>query len=78
LSSLKDLIAQVKSSEGVGKLIVMFQIRTYIQQQTHLSILKEISEIWDGDDLKILMGAGMPGELYYATIAQGARIRGMI
>jgi len=78
LTTLKELIEQVKAAEGVGKLIIMFQLRTYVQQQSHQSILKEISEIWEIHELNVLMGAGMPGELYYAVLGQGARIKGLV
>jgi hypothetical protein len=62
----------------MGKLIVMYQIRTYLEQQSHQSILEEISKIFDDDDLKVLIGAGMRGELFYAVMAQGARNRGLV
>lgn len=78
MTTLKELIEQVKAAEGVGKLIIMFQLRTYVQQQSHQSILKEISEIWEIHELNVLMGAGMPGELYYAVLGQGARIKGLV
>jgi hypothetical protein len=78
MTTLKELIAQEKAAESFGKLIVLYQIRTYIQQQSHQSILKEISEVWEEEDLKILLGAGMPGELYYAAMGQGARIKGLV
>ena len=56
----------------------MFQLRTYVQQQSHQSILDEISKIFDDPDLNVLMGAGMPGQLYYAVMAQKAKAMGLI
>jgi hypothetical protein len=78
MTTLKELIDQIHASEGVTKLIIMFQLRTYLQQQSHQSILEEISKIWESEDLNVLIGAGMRGELFYAVMAQGARIRGMV
>ena len=62
----------------MNKLIILFQIRAYVQQQSHQSILDEISKIWDETDLKILIGAGMRGELYYAVLGQNARVKGLV
>ena len=78
MTTLKELIEEEKRAESMGKLIVLYQIRAYIQQQSRESILKEIGSIWDSKDLNILIGAGMPGELYYAVIGQCARARGLV
>lgn len=78
MTTLRELIDQEKAAESFGKLIVLYQIRTYIQQQSHQAILEEIAQVWEETDLKILLGAGMPGELYYAVMGQGARIKGLV
>jgi len=61
----------------VGRLIIMLQIRTYSQQASTMSMLKEIEAVWDETDLNVLVGAGMRGILYYKVLEQKARMAGV-
>jgi hypothetical protein len=55
----------------------MLQIRTYSQQASTMSLLKEIEAVWDDTDLNVLIGAGMRGILYYKVLEQKARMAGV-
>jgi hypothetical protein len=55
----------------------MLQIRTYTQQASVTTLLKEIESVWDEKDLNVLVGAGMRGVLYYKCLEQKARLSGV-
>jgi hypothetical protein len=74
---LKSLLEEARNSSGVGRLVIGLQIRTYCQQQSVPSLLKEIESVWDEKDLNILIGAGMSGVLYYKCLGQKERMAGV-
>lgn len=55
----------------------MYQIRTYTQQASLDTLIKEITSVWDETDLNVLIGAGMRGVLYYKCLEQKARMAGV-
>ena len=61
----------------MGRLVIGLQIRTYVQMQGTIPVLKEIEAVWDEKDLNILIGAGMSGVLYYKVLEQKARMAGV-
>lgn len=75
--TLQDLLNQHRAASGVSRLIIMYQIRTYTQQASVTSLLKEIESVWDETDLNVLIGAGMRGVLYYKVLEQKARMAGV-
>lgn len=77
MTDLKTLLQQHREQVGVGRLIVMYQIRTYAQQTQVQALLEEIGAIWDDTDLDVLIGAGMRGVLYYAVLNQKAKMAGI-
>lgn len=74
---LMGLLLNYRQAKGAGRLVVMAQIRAYVQRGYIPDLLNEISDIYDEKFLDVLIGAGMPGALYYAVISQKAKIMGV-
>jgi len=75
---LKDILGAYREAQGVSKLVVMVRLRDYFSRQDQLVVCDEIRTITDEDDLDVLIGAGAPGNLYYAVLAQKAYLMGIV
>lgn len=57
--------------------MVMEKLRRYVRDQDLLDTVDEIRRITDSEHLNILIGVGMRGALWYAVIAQKAKLEGL-
>lgn len=75
---LKDILLAYAGTSGVAKLLVMVRLRDYLKRQDPEIVMDEIRTIDDEQDINVLIGAGAHGQLYYAVLAQRARLDGLM
>ena len=75
---LKDILGAYEEAQGVNKLIVMVKLRDYLNRQDPLVVCDEVRTITDSDRLRVLIGAGPRGNIYYAVLAQIAYLMGVV
>jgi len=78
MSNLLTFLEDYQKRYGIGKLVVMNQLRQYVIDTPFPTVLEEVQHIFDVRDLKVLIGVGMRGALYYAVVAQMARVEGLV
>ena len=66
--SLKELLERFANSDGPSRLIILHQIRTYLNAIGPDRASIEISEIDSVRDLNIVVGAGPRGKAYYMLL----------
>ena len=74
---LTDLLYAYEETLGTGKLVVMAQLRHYVNTRNVLDTIDEIKRITDPKWLDVLIGVGMPGVLWSAVVAQKAKLMGV-
>jgi len=75
---LKDILPTVREAQGVGRLVAMQRLRYYLAAQNMLVVCDEVKTITDPKDLNLIIGAGAPGHIYYAVLAQKAYLAGVV
>lgn len=75
---LIDLLTGYRDLDTISKMVLLVRIRRYLKDQEWDVTIDEVRTIHDIDDLKILIGAGAPGRVYYAVMAQMAHLSGMV
>ena len=76
--TLQSLLDRYRDTRGLGRLYIMGQLRTYVQAHEYRHLLEEIEAVRDTQDVKVLIGVGMRGQLYTAVVAQQARLMGLM
>jgi len=71
--NLKDLLDGFKGQTTYGKLVLMGELRDYVRRTDFYMLVDEIRGIVDEQDLNILIGVGMKGQLWYEVVRQKAR-----
>jgi len=74
---LPKLLEQYRSESGIGKVLMMANIREYVRLQDPFVVQDEIRSVSDEQDLNVLLGVGMKGFLYYEVIKQKAKSVGL-
>lgn len=74
---MEDLLEEYKERHGVNRLVTMSKLRDYVTRNNVLDTVDEIKRITNEKDLDILIGVGLRGVLWYATIAQKAKLTGV-
>lgn len=74
---LDDLLYAYDQAQGLTRLIVMAQLRHYVQTIDLLTVMDEIKTITEPKHLDVLIGVGMRGALYYAVVSQKAKLMGI-
>jgi len=59
-------------------MLILLRLRDYLRRQITDVVVDEVGTIWDKGDLRILLGAGAPGQVYYAVVGQMARCEGLM
>lgn len=77
VAELFRFLEDFKSATGVGKLVLMAQLREFVRRVDIYEMLNAIRVIDDEDDLNILIGVGMRGVLYYAVLKRKAEMEGI-
>ena len=75
---LVDLIAGYRELNAIEKMVRLATLRRYLREQEWDVTIDEVRTIDDVDDLKILIGAGAPGRVYYAVMSQMAYLSGVV
>lgn len=78
LSDLLTLLGDYQEKRGLGRLLIMSRLRTYVNTTDPRMVLEQIQRINNNKHLKVLVGVGMKGMLYHAVVAQLARNEGLI
>jgi hypothetical protein len=71
--TLRDLLERFRADSGVGRVMVLASIRDYISRRSLRSLLDEISAVSSKDDLNVLLGVGLRGDLQTYVTAQKAK-----
>ena len=61
----------------VGKILIIIQLRTMFNQHTIEEGIEAINDIMDERRLRVLLGVGMKGVLYYKLAARRGDIMGL-
>jgi len=72
-----ELLAKYRSESGLGRLVMMANLREYVRLQDPFVLQDEVRGISDEQDLNVLLGVGMKGFLYYEVIKQKAKSVGL-
>ena len=75
---LVDLIAGYRELNAIEKMVRLATLRRYLKEQDWDVTIDEVKTIHDVDDLKILIGAGAPGRVYYAVMSRMAYLSGAV
>ena len=75
---LIDLLDKCRETQGLSRLWAMSQLRAYLQWQDQSTVVDEIATIWAVEDLNMIIGAGAPGQVYYAVLGKKARLAGLM
>jgi len=68
--TLTDLLSLYRGESTTGKLVMMAQIREYIRVTDFYEVVDEIRQVDNEQDLNVLLGAGMRGQLWYEVVRQ--------
>jgi len=71
--TLPDLLSLYRGESTTGKLVMMSRIREYIRSTDFYQVLDEIRQVDNEQDLNVLLGAGMRGQLWYEVVRQKGR-----
>ena len=74
---MTELLTKYRSESGMGRLVMMANLREYVRLQDPFVLQDEVRGISDEQDLNVLLGVGMKGFLYYEVIRQKAKSVGM-
>ena len=74
---LREFLDKFRNESGVGKVVIIANIREYVRLQDPYTVQDEIRDVSDEQDLNVLLGVGMKGFLYYEVIKQKAKSVGM-
>lgn len=68
--SLRSLLDRYAEVDGVTKLIILHQMRTYFATIPVERGVQEILELKSSKELDIVTGAGLRGKFYYACLCR--------
>lgn len=74
---LEDLLYAYDQAQGMTRLVVMSQLRHYVQTTDWMVVIDEIKRITNEKHLDVLIGVGMRGPLWIAVISQKAKLVGL-